>query len=803
MRLYKEKYFQIYHTGLSMLMSLALSIAINNSLALNISVSILILISMIFATSIYLIDKNKKSLITYLIIFLCFVIASIILWKKEIDLLQWIGELVDWCKNYNVNVELYNVTFALAILIITNLIGNFIFYLIMKKPITKTILAVVLIVLLFVFAVKQIEQTKLVVGIVIFYILNILIEITMTLYVTRLKRKEIRAGILYLIPICLLLTLIALMLPSKAEPIKWTLVKNAYNTIRNQIEIMRMNIDYYFQDYGNEFSLSFAGYSDGDSILSNMHLNKDDRIALIVEKESWDSGVYLSGSFRENYTGYSWEKNEEIFSYAESEYILDYAELIYALSRQEQKSLEENMFIKPSYMFIKYNLIKTNSFFYPLKTTSMRIHNSTYEPNTTFANMTFPEAVSKNTSYRINFCEININGQEFQEMLRQLDDFSYNTDKSFDDSKLKWIEENLINMYQAPILSDYDLSESLRQRARDNKQVYLQLPDTLPDRVEDLAIEITKEYDYSYDKLLAIEKYLNSYTYTLSPQATPEGQDFVDFFLFDSKEGYCTSFATSMCVLARCIDIPTRYVQGFLVDPSSTDEDGNYIIKNSQAHAWSEAYIEGIGWIPFEATPSNYDNRYSTWDVTRQENDKDNSFYEDYYRNKKQENNEDFDNLDLEDIEEIEKASTSRRVTIVIIIVIAILIILFIFLLVYYQWLRLKYKKRLQNEDLNARMYLIFTNVLWRLKNEGYNLNTNETILDFSDRINKIYTYEEINFLQVANIFMKHRYGNFGITNQEYQQMLLYYEGLNQFQKEKWKKIRYLADEFIYLHTYK
>lgn len=798
MRLYKEKYFQIYHTGLSMLMSLALSIAINNSFDLNIPVSLLILISMIFAAFIYLIDKNKKSIITYLIIFLCFVIASIILWKNEADLSQWIGELVDWFKNYNANAELYNISFALAILIIINLIGNFIFYLIMKKRITKMILAAVLIVLLFVFAVKQIEQTKLVVGIVIFYILNILIEMVMTIYNSRLNSKEIRGGILYLIPICLLLTLMSLMLPSKAEPIQWTVAKNVYHGIKKQIEIMEMKREFLFQRTRKEFVLSFTGYSDGDSKLFNRHLNKDDRVALIVDRTNRSNGVYLSGSFRENYTGYSWEKNEDMISYGESEYILDYAELIYALSRQEQNILEENMFIRPNYMSIKYNLIKTNSFFYPLKATSMRIHNSVYEPDTEFANMTFPRPVSKNTKYRVNFCEMNLNGEAFQEMLRESDDFSYNSDESFDYSNLKWIEENLINIYQAPIISEDNLSESLRQRARDNKQLYLQLPDILPDRVENLAFEITKEYDNSYDKLLAIENYLNFYSYTLNPQPVPEGQDFVDFFLFDSKEGYCTSFATSMCVLARCIDIPTRYVQGFIIDPSSTDEDGNYIIKNSQAHAWTEAYIEGVGWIPFEATPSNYENRYITWEENNHKKGEKNSFYEDYYRNKHK--NKEFVPHDLEDKEETKEDKIAKKFVGVLIIIFSILIVLFILLLIYYQWLKLRYKKRLQKADLNKKMYLTFINILWRLNKEGYKLNSNETILDYADQINKVYTYQEISFLQVSNIFMKYRYGNFDITNQEYQQVLTYEEGLKQFQKEKWKRIKYFMDGLMYLY---
>ena len=62
---------------------------------------------------------------------------------------------------------------------------------------------------------------------------------------------------------------------------------------------------------------------------------------------------------------------------------------------------------------------------------------------------------------------------------------------------------------------------------------YLGLPEELPQRVRDLADEITQGYDNDYDKLKAIEAYLQeNYEYTLSPGSVPEEQDFVDKILF-------------------------------------------------------------------------------------------------------------------------------------------------------------------------------------------------------------------------------------------------------------------------------
>ena len=85
----------------------------------------------------------------------------------------------------------------------------------------------------------------------------------------------------------------------------------------------------------------------------------------------------------------------------------------------------------------------------------------------------------------------------------------------------------------------------LLQRSTLINQSYLSLPDTLPDRVKALALEITKDAKTDYEKLLAIEAYLQTLTYTLTPGSIPKNEDAVDYFLFETQEGYCTYFATS------------------------------------------------------------------------------------------------------------------------------------------------------------------------------------------------------------------------------------------------------------------
>lgn len=137
---------------------------------------------------------------------------------------------------------------------------------------------------------------------------------------------------------------------------------------------------------------------------------------------------------------------------------------------------------------------------------------------------------------------------------------------------------------------------------------YLQLPETLPQRVSDLAFELTELYPNEYDKAKAIERYFKTsgFVYETTDVAVPgEGQDYVDQFIFDTKRGYCDNFSTSMVVMLRAIGIEARWVKGYAEGRQiGQTEDGRsvYHIENNQAHSWVEAYIDGVGWMMFEPT---------------------------------------------------------------------------------------------------------------------------------------------------------------------------------------------------------
>ena len=136
---------------------------------------------------------------------------------------------------------------------------------------------------------------------------------------------------------------------------------------------------------------------------------------------------------------------------------------------------------------------------------------------------------------------------------------------------------------------------------------YLQLPETLPDRVAELAESITASNESVYDKAKAIERYYGSagFVYDRTNVAVPdEKEDYVDQFLFETQMGYCDNFSTSMVVMLRTLGIPARWVKGFAPGEVARNDEGErvYQVTNEEAHSWVEAYMPGIGWMPFEPT---------------------------------------------------------------------------------------------------------------------------------------------------------------------------------------------------------
>jgi len=140
---------------------------------------------------------------------------------------------------------------------------------------------------------------------------------------------------------------------------------------------------------------------------------------------------------------------------------------------------------------------------------------------------------------------------------------------------------------------------------------YLQLPGLDP-RIPQLAAQVTNSASNSYDKAVAVERYLKThYGYTLQLPRSPVADPLANF-LFERKQGHCEYFASSMAVMLRTLRIPARVVNGFRSDEFN-DLTDNYVVRARNAHSWVEAYFPGYGWVTFDPTPGGATGSPQGW----------------------------------------------------------------------------------------------------------------------------------------------------------------------------------------------
>jgi transglutaminase-like putative cysteine protease len=129
---------------------------------------------------------------------------------------------------------------------------------------------------------------------------------------------------------------------------------------------------------------------------------------------------------------------------------------------------------------------------------------------------------------------------------------------------------------------------------------YLALPAGFPSRFAELVHEITLGAATQYDRAIALQNWFRGFTYDLSVRPGA-GQSVIEEFLAQ-RRGYCEQFAGTFAAFARVLGMPARVAVGFT--PGELGEDGRYYVQGMHAHAWPEIYFEGVGWVPFEPTPS-------------------------------------------------------------------------------------------------------------------------------------------------------------------------------------------------------
>lgn len=131
---------------------------------------------------------------------------------------------------------------------------------------------------------------------------------------------------------------------------------------------------------------------------------------------------------------------------------------------------------------------------------------------------------------------------------------------------------------------------------------YLELPNNpeLRGKIQALAAGFGEPTRKS---LLSLRQYLQeNCQYSLDLEMAADAEP-VDSFLFETKTGYCTHFATATVLLARAMGVPSRIAFGWS-GGRYFSAPNVFVFRAREAHAWAEIYLEDLGWVIFETTPA-------------------------------------------------------------------------------------------------------------------------------------------------------------------------------------------------------
>lgn len=352
-----------------------------------------------------------------------------------------------------------------------------------------------------------------------------------------------------------------------------------------------------------------GGLSTGElGRFSEVTYDGDEHLVVKVPINSITEGILLKGYVGSEYTGDSWERHTRPFidSYEDMQAEIE-SEGIQPLNLST--IFMNNMAgFKSQPGYGNYSLPNSLDFYKGSIGISYKNANKDFIYSPYLTDL----ASSKNVSYRYD-----LYAEPYKK--KNMYEFDYFYGISIEDG---------IGSYTVPESYSY-MDYEMRYR-RFVYEAYTGLPDKglgrlkwdfSPDNLGTQADTLDKAVSY-------IKNYLNSSTeYTLAPGKLPKGEDFVEYFLYESKVGYCTHYASAGALMLRAMGYPSRYVEGYAVTASdillespiseqkieyytkqgvyeSFDNQVTVSVKDYNAHAWAEVYVDGFGWFPVEFTPS-------------------------------------------------------------------------------------------------------------------------------------------------------------------------------------------------------
>lgn len=572
------------------------------------------------------------------------------------------------------------------------------------------------------------------------------------------KHTEGRSGKWYLIAssgFALVVIGLSLVLPKPLVSPKLAELEGfVYETIRPLINQSAQNTPSGLETFNlgkpeKSFELDNASFPNSDRVLFSVEADEPFYLRIQnhekYEKNRWSTeDSYLSASFPPE-TFYKRQLKLDILSALVSR--MDEEELT-GLGFQFVDPTLPSSPLKPKTATIRHSRVKAGFLLAPSSVYGIKNLNSNIFLTITNNGLCKPEEdLGIVAEYRLEYISQDIKGLREWSLLRELNQDIWSK-----------IQNNRMDLYKRHEASFEELGYTegevmailfdAQQEYNIAMEFYTILPSETPERIYELAASITSNEISDYGKAKAIENYFHAsgFRYDLSPPRLPYNQDINDYFLFESKRGFCVHFASAMVILARACGLPARYTEGFICDELN-EQTGRYFVRANDAHAYPEVYIAGYGWMTFEPTVSASGNEFNA-----------------------------FLSRIREQIRSL--TSTIQRLFQNLPPAVRLLFIpLFILGAFYVLWLisKLKYRiwlKRTLKVDENQAMIRVFNRMIVLMKNIRLDMNKSETPLKFADRV---LSEKGIDMTEIAKAYSRIRYGGYRITRDELVYVMSYY----------------------------
>lgn len=568
------------------------------------------------------------------------------------------------------------------------------------------------------------------------YILLSLITYSINLYIKRInefKKNGVSIGINHnRVIIIILITSIAIALVGNSIPQEFQGFSYSETWTGLQNKFARNSSNIIELSSETKYNLASSGYDDSERKLGGpISLNSS-----TVFKVKSDGVYYLKGAVKDYYDGFSWKESNK--KYKKENILTDKSIL--------EKITADLLGNKKSITIFPDSSLKTSSFFVP----QLSYNISTSDNGVYYNNIpTFMSDGEINKEYTVKFYESNING-------------------------------NAIDVLGKNSEGDNN---------KNNYGQYLQVPKNVSPAIYKLVNRLIKDCNTDDEKVKKIQSYLkDNYQYTLNVSSVPKGHEFIDYFIFTEKKGYCTYFATAATIFYRIAGIPARYVEGFNMQDIK-DNNGFYIVTNENAHAWSEVLLmknENSGmWVTVDSVPGILTNNNNTnnqitanEEMGKQEKD-DESNLEAMKDNKDEEEMQGGSTVNTDNSYLPNVMKSTSLVFIILLILTAVRIVLFI-----------RKKNSILKNDSITPLYL-YTNK--RLKYIAIIKPDNMADMEFAETIKN--DELKLKMKEIVNAAYEEFYGNKVSGNFDKGD---YYKFIEEYVKNRQSKFRYYFGKYIF-----